>query len=99
MKDVLAIFALLTSLTTPAFAQSVSPAGIPAGTSDVPSTPVQNQNGRAANEQAAPGNPYAPIAGRTPYTTEQCAHQSLSGIPIGTVGSAGTGVANSPNCN
>ena len=94
MKNIPVTIALLAAISTPATAQTVSPTG----PSNVPPAPMQNQSGVLGNVQA-PTNPYAPVAGQTPYTTEQCAHQSLSGATTGTVGSAGTGAANSPNCN
>jgi hypothetical protein len=76
-----------------AFAQTTNPA-----VTNLPPAPLQSQNG-GENVQE-PGNPYAPIAARTPYATEQCAHEKLTGTPTGTVGSAGAASAIAPpGCN
>jgi hypothetical protein len=71
MKKIIIPIALLAAIATPAIAQTTSPAG----TSSVVPALMQKQNGGAGNVQA-PGNPYAPVAARTPYATETCAHQS-----------------------
>ena len=93
MKSFLTAIALVTAIATQAVAQTASPAN-----SNLPPAPLQSQNG-GGNVQE-PGNPYAPIAARTPYATEQCAHQTLTGTPTGTVGSAGTASAAAPQgCN
>ena len=93
MKSFLASIALVTAIIAPAGAQTANPAN-----TNMPPAPLQSQNG--GGNVREPGNPYAPIAARTPYATEQCAHQTLTGTPTGTVGSAGTASAAAPpGCN
>jgi hypothetical protein len=95
MKNIIVSITLLAAIATPATAQTTSPVG----TSSVVAAPIQNQNGGAGNVQS-PGNPYAPVAARTPYAIETCANQSLSGTSTGTVGSAGNAAAAAPpGCN
>jgi hypothetical protein len=93
MRTLLMSLAVFTAMSALAFAQTTNPTN-----TNLPPAPMQSQNG-GENVQE-PGNPYAPTAARTPYATEQCAHQMLTGTPTGTVGSAGAASAAAPpGCN